>query len=190
MARYAYDGEAVTLYLNDGDLELLDSLSEQLIELLVDSAPAMPEVNPEDPFSLWEADLAHVPGETDEAPDPALERLFPNPYPQDARAAFDYRRYTEPDSRRSRIDDARTLRRSLAEGPPVRIPRGQVDAWLKTLNALRLILASRLGIDDEDAMDELHRSDDDDPRALMGGVMDWLAYLQGVIIELIDPDLA
>ncbi len=189
MARYAFDGETVTLYLTNGDVELLDSLSEQLIELLVDSAPASPEVDPDDPFAMWEADLAHEPEDSDPPEDPALQRLFPNPYPNDARAAFDFRRYTESDNRRAKIEDARTLRRGLAEAPPIRIPKDQVDPWLRTLNALRLVLASRLGIDDEDAMDELHEADDSDPRALMGGVMDWLAYLQGVIIELVMPGL-
>lgn len=189
MARYAFDGETVTLYLAEGDVDLLDSLAEQLIELLVDSAPAGPEVDQSDPFAMWEADLTYVADDSEAPDDPALQRLFPNPYPQDPRAAFDHRRYTESDNRRAKIEDARTVRRALAEAPPISIPKDGIDPWLKTLNALRLVLASRLGVDDADAMDELHRADESDPRALMAGVMDWLAYLQGVIIELVMPGL-
>ena len=54
---------------------------------------------------------------TTELEDPALQRLFPNPYPHDAKAASDYRRYTENDSRRRKIDDAETVSAALRDGP-------------------------------------------------------------------------
>lgn len=187
MARYAYDGETVTLYLTNNDVDLLDSLAEQLIEMLSDGLAEAVET--EDPFVRWEAELEDPPEVPDELVDPAMQRLFPNPYPHDARAAADYRRFAEADHRRQKLDDARVLRRTLADGLPVRISDVQVEAWLKTLNALRLVLATRLGLDDEEALTELHRLRDDDPRVMMGAIMDWLAYIQGVIIELTEPGL-
>ncbi|MBN9170383.1 MAG: DUF2017 family protein, partial [Microbacterium sp.] len=55
----------------------------------------------------------------------------------------------------------------------VRLDPEQLRAWLRTLAALRLVLAIRLGIDDEDDHDE------DDPRF---GVYDWLGYrLEGLV---------
>lgn len=188
MARYAYDGETVTLYLTDNDVDLLDSLAEQLIELLSDGFPEPVAVD-DDPFVRWEAELAEPPERDDDAIDPAVARLFPNPYPHDAQAAADYRRFAETDHRRHKLDDARTVRHSLSGGLPVRITEAQLGPWLKTLNALRLVLATRLGLDDEEAVEELRQLPDDDPRVMMGAVMDWLAYLQGVIIELTEPGL-
>ncbi|MDO5499251.1 MAG: DUF2017 family protein [Propionibacteriaceae bacterium] len=192
MARYAYDGETVTLYLTNNDVDLLGSLTEQLIEMLGDGLPE--PVEDADPFVRWAAELsepaaADLDAEADALTDPAMQRLFPNPYPHDPRAAADYRRYAEVDHRRHKLDDAYTVRATLTGGLPVRITELQVAAWLKTLNALRLVLATRLGLDDEDAIDEFHELPEDDPRILMGAVMDWLAYLQGVIIELTEPGL-
>ncbi|WP_432558424.1 DUF2017 family protein [Granulicoccus sp. GXG6511] len=190
MARYAYDGETVTLYLTNNDIELLDSLADRLIELLCEGQPETSAPAADDPFARWEAELA-APAEVDddEVSDPAMQRLFPNPYPHDAQAASDYRRYAEGDHRRRKLDDARVVRRCLANGLPVRIVEDDVDPWLKTLNALRLVLATRLGLDDEEAVEEMHRLPDDDPRVMMGAVMDWLAYIQGIIIELREPGL-
>lgn len=188
MARYAYDGSTVILYLTNNDIDLLDSLTDQLVELVSDGMPE--SVDTDDPFAQWEADLV----EPDEAPeafgDPAMQRLFPNPYPQDPRAAHDYRRFSESDHRRQKVADADVVRDCLDAAPPVRIRDFQIDPWLKTINALRLVLASRLGIEDEDAMAEMHELPDDDPRLLMSAIMDWLGYLQGVIIELTEPGLA
>lgn len=188
MARYDYDGETVLLYLTDYDRQLLDSLTEQLIELLTEGQPEPPVSD--DPFVHWEADLAAVPEADDpDEVDPAVDRLFPNPYPHDAEAADDYRRFAESDHRRQKVADARVVRGDLAPGSPVRIAEAQITPWLKTLNALRLVLATRLGVEDADAMEDLHQLPDDDPRAMMGAVMDWLAYLQGIIIELTSPGM-
>lgn len=188
MARFDYDGETVTLYLTDDDIGLLDSLTEQLTELLsADQPTPAPTASPDDPFVLWEADLIELSEEPEISEDPALQRLFPNPYPHDAQAASDHRRYSEGASRRRKLADLEVLRIGLRR-TPVRIPAGEVPAWLKSLNALRLVLASRLGVDDEESMEDLQRLPDDDPRAVLAAVMDWLAYLQGVIIELTTED--
>ncbi|NNG20271.1 DUF2017 family protein [Naumannella sp. ID2617S] len=188
MARFDFDGETVRLYLSADDVELLDSLTEQFIELLQADQPEHPsadEAEPEDPFALWEADLAESPDEPEELTDPALQRLFPNPYPHDPAAASDHRRYSEGEQRRLKLAQAATVREAL-HGNPVIVPMAQVPAWIKTLNSLRLVLASRLGVDDEESMEQLQLLPDQDPRSVLAAIMDWLAYLQSVIIELID----
>ncbi|PFG66350.1 uncharacterized protein DUF2017 [Propionibacteriaceae bacterium ES.041] len=186
MARFDYDGETVSLYLTDDDIGLLDSLTEQLTELLSADQPEPPATSDdEDPFALWEADLAESPDEPEPLEDPALQRLFPNPYPHDPQAASEHRRYSEGELRRRKLGDLEVLREALRQRP-VLIPAAQVPAWLKSLNALRLVLASRLGVDDEESMEELQHLPDDDPRSVLAAVMDWLAYLQGVLIELTD----
>ncbi|OYN94278.1 hypothetical protein CGZ96_18105 [Enemella evansiae] len=186
VARFDYDGETVSLYLTDDDIGLLDSLTEQLTELLSADQPEPPATGDnEDPFALWEADLAESPDEPEPLEDPALQRLFPNPYPHDPQAASEHRRYSEGELRRRKLGDLEVLREALRQRP-VLIPAAQVPAWLKSLNALRLVLASRLGVDDEESMEELQHLPDDDPRSVLAAVMDWLAYLQGVLIELTD----
>lgn len=188
MARFHFDGEAAVLYLPHDDIELLDSLVEQLVGLVSDGlpAPAAP-ADPADPFAQWEAELGE-PTEAPEVPeDPALQRLFPNPYPHDERAAAEHRRFTAAHGRTRKLDDAETVRRALAAAPPLRVPVGEVDAWLKTLNALRLVIAARLGIDDDESMERLGEAADDDPRAMGAYLLNLLAELQIVIIELTTP---
>jgi hypothetical protein len=188
VARYHFDGEEVRMHISHKDVDLLGSLTDQLVELLSDGVPEQPAADRDDPFALWEADLQGASEEPEDVTDPALRRLFPNPYPHDPKAASDYRRYTENESRRRKIDDAEVVGRALLAGPPIRVPLAELSSWLKTLNALRLVLASRLGIDDAEAMEDLQALPDDDPRVMVASIMDWLAYLQGVLIELTDPD--
>lgn len=189
MPRYQFDGEQVQLFLTHQDVDLLFSLTGQLIELLTDGLPELARPDAQNPFEMWEADFGDSPGEPEEFEDQALQRLFPNPYPHDPRAASDHRRYNETDARRRKISDARVVERALTTAPPVLMPVAEVGSWLKTMNSLRLVVASRLGVDDDEAMEELQALPDDDPRAMMGAIMDWLGYLQGVIIELTDVGL-
>lgn len=186
MARYSFNGKEVRFYLPHDDADLVQSLVTQMIELLSEDLPeqAADPADPADPFALWEADLAADPDEPEAHEDPAVARLFPNPYPHDPEAASDYRRFAESDHRRRKIRDAEIVRKALDHEPLV-IPVGDVDAWLKTLNALRLVLATRLGVDDEDSMDELAALSDNDPRAMMASVMDYLGWLQQLLIELV-----
>ena len=53
------------------------------------------------------------------------------------------------------------------------------DALLRTLAAIRLVLASRLGVDDEDT------HDNDDPRF---GIYDWLGYRLDALLTALDED--
>lgn len=121
--------------------------------------------------------------------DPALARLVPDAYADDAEASREFRGMTERDLLDRRLSDATTMRATLAvdgrQLDPARL-RGDVTAvmavtldaegtqvWLRTLAALRLVLASRLGIRSE--ADHV----EDDPRF---GIYDWLGYrLDGLV---------
>ena len=64
---------------------------------------------------------------------------------------------------------------------PVRVTAEQVEPWLRTLTALRLVIAERLGISDE------HPQGDPEtalPKAhdFMLEVYDWLAYVQETLL--------
>lgn len=121
--------------------------------------------------------------------DPAIARLVPDGYADDLDAAREFRELTAGDLLRRRADDAGAVLRDLTvdgivpdagtlgeEGMLVRdvvLDRDALGAWLRTLAALRLVLAERLGIHEED---DHH---DDDPRF---GVYDWVGYrLDGLV---------
>jgi hypothetical protein len=124
--------------------------------------------------------------------DPAVLRLAPNAYPDDAEAAQAFseatrgdlldRRALDADVVRNRLSD---LRGDIGDMPEhealapydLAIPLGEVDSWLRTLTAVRLVIAERLGIDAEDTRD------DSDARF---GVYDWLGYRLEVLIESAD----
>ncbi|WP_051142597.1 DUF2017 domain-containing protein [Gryllotalpicola ginsengisoli] len=82
--------------------------------------------------------------------DPALERLLPDAYREDADAAAEFRRFTEDDLLALKTGNALTVARGAADGSVV-LTESEVLPWLRTLTDLRLALATRLGIEtDED----------------------------------------
>ena len=65
----------------------------------------------------------------------------------------------------------------------VRIVADDADAWLRTLTSLRLAVAIRLGISDSDDADELRRLPEEDPRAFMASIYDWLGFAEETLIS-------
>ncbi|WP_243225480.1 DUF2017 family protein [Microbacterium sp. CIAB417] len=126
---------------------------------------------------------------TEDAADPALARLAPDAYPEDAEASLAFTAATQDDLLDRRASDAAVVRAALtgftvepdgggAHAPQeIEIPDAEIDAWLRTLTALRLVLAARLGIIVEDDLPE------EDPRR---GVYDWLGYRLETLIQAAD----
>lgn len=128
---------------------------------------------------------------TKDAADPAIARLTPDPYPEDAAASAEFGIATRDDLLDRRLLDARTMRSSLtafdgddeltvAEAQAVRditVRPGDIDAWMRTLTAIRLVLAERLGITTEDV--DSARTDGTD-------LYDWLGYRLELLIEAAD----
>lgn len=126
--------------------------------------------------------------------DPAIARLVPAAYDDEA-AAREFRRLTEADLLDRRRDDADRVLASLGDSATfpddlddaalleqvqLRLDPTTARAWLRTLAAVRLVLASRLGIE----VAEDH--DPDDPRF---GIYDWLGYrLDGLVAAVDDAD--
>ncbi len=71
----------------------------------------------------------------------------------------------------------------MLDGGRLALDRDQVDAWLGTLNDLRLVLGTRLEVT-EDTPLELP---DDDPRAQALLVYGWLGWLQESLLSCISP---
>ena len=179
----------ITTQLSAYEVELLTSLVRQLVELVSDGEPAGFADAPtsSDPFDALVADLQVDRDEPEALDDPVLKRLFPTAYPDDPAAASDFRRFTERELRAQKVAEAQVvLDRLDATGhgaQDLRIPREEVNAWLRTLTSVRLAVATRLGISDAETADELSDLPDDDPRIFMVSVYDWLGFAQETMVN-------
>jgi hypothetical protein len=82
--------------------------------------------------------------------DPAVERLFPDVYPEDPVQEAEFRRFTEEDLRSGKLNQARIMLTDLVEGGgTVFLGEEKADVWLRALTDLRLVLGTRLGVDDD-----------------------------------------
>ena len=168
----------VALMLAEGEERLLRDLLGQVLELVAPDQPAE-----SDPLAA----MVGIGTATAVSPDPVLARLFPDAYADDAEAAGDFRRYTEP-GLRARKHAAVVEALAVLDRPPAGRGRERVlsadeaMAWMGALNDLRLALGTRLDVA-EDWAEQLAALDDDDPRALLLALYDWLSWLQETLVR-------
>lgn len=186
MHRFKRHGRVITSDLDADEVQLLQSLLSELIGLIGRDVVSLPDTGAEDdPLAALAAELGD--GRTVEAPDdPVLRRLLPDAYPGDEKASEEFRRFTDRDLRQKKVADAEVVLRHLeATGggrDDVRIPVDEADAWLRALTSLRLAVAGRLGVTDNTSADEIVDLPDDDPRAFLVSVYDWLGFAQETLI--------
>lgn len=200
------DGRALILTITRIEADYLRDLVEQFISLLdeySDERPADPSLG------AGASAITGAFGGADSKPDdPALARLMPDAYDSDDEASADFRRHTENELVERRVRDARRVLAGLdmslnepvtanadatggntdpeaarAQEPfDVVLDAADGDSWMRTLAAVRLVVASRLGIEtDED--DTAARAADDEGRF---GVYDWLGYRLEGLVQAID----
>ncbi|MDE0546940.1 DUF2017 family protein [Microbacterium sp. C7(2022)] len=124
--------------------------------------------------------------------DAALARLVPDAYRDDDAAAQEFRDLTQDDLLARRRSDATLVLRDLPrandlpdspddaamlEQITIALSHAEAQAWMRTLAAVRLVLATRLGITDTDTHAE------SDPRF---GIYDWLGYRLHVLVEALE----
>ncbi|MFD5225377.1 DUF2017 family protein [Microbacterium sp. NPDC058342] len=126
-----------------------------------------------------------------DAQDAGVQRLNPNPYPDSPDDAEQFLRSTRDELTERRVAAALEVRTDLeaflqtapANGRgsldeyAVKLADERVDAWMRTLSAIRLVLAARLGIEQQDAHD---------PEDVRFGAYDWLGYRLEVLVQLAD----
>lgn len=182
-------GGVISTSLTSFEVELLTSLITQLVETVSEGLPVSAEPDPAsaDPFEALAHQLEADPDEPEVSDDPVLRRLFPTAYPHDAAAASDFRRFTERDLKTKKIVEAQLVLRRLEQtdrgANDLRIPPEEVDQWLRTLTSIRLALAIRLGIADAETAELLAELGDDDPRAFMVSVYDWLGFAEETLLS-------
>jgi hypothetical protein len=115
--------------------------------------------------------------------DPVLARLLPDGYGDDPEAAGEFRRYTEHGLRSGKVAAARTVLDTLpSSGGRIRLSAGDAEAWLRSLNDVRLSMGVLLGIT-EDYEREFSALDPADPREAYLHVYDWLTFLQETLVR-------
>ena len=106
-----------------------------------------------------------------EPDDPKLARLFPPAYgdDRDAEAETEYQRLMRDELVASRLDSIARIDELLADDAQQSMTVDQLNAFVVSLNSVRLILGTILGITDED-------DDDPDPAPEMA-MYDFLSWL-------------
>jgi hypothetical protein len=168
------------------EADLLRSLASQLVELLRNER-ATPQQ--QDPLEQ----LMDFSGPTTEPDDPVLARLFPTAYPHDEEAAAEFRRFTEGTLRDNKASAAVLVIETLEEaGLPeplgeeeitvdIELDRDAAMTWMKSMTDIRLALGTRLGVEQDD--EELWLAlPDDDPRAHVYDIYQWVGYLQETLV--------
>jgi hypothetical protein len=197
MAGFRRSSDGVTARFARPEAAIIRDLIEQVVELIDPAEPASPDGGPGSgagpgpgarpgPVSAID-ELDAMVGFNGDDPvlpdDPALARLLPDAYRDDPDAAQEFRKYTEPSLRSAKVDCARAVLSTLpAGGGRVRLSAEQGELWLRSLNDVRLALGVRLGVTDD--FEELAGSiADDDPKFWFVRLYQWLAYLQGSLVD-------
>jgi flagellar biosynthesis/type III secretory pathway M-ring protein FliF/YscJ len=109
-----------------------------------------------------------------------LVRLFPSAY-EDAQEASEFRRYTEATLRDGKRADAQTVLDTARPGRVDLTPE-QAQAWLRSLNDVRLTLGVKLDVTEE-IHEEIENMGEEDPRYAALVTYDWLTYLQDSLVR-------
>lgn len=134
----------------------------------------------------WECEaLQLVPGllESVGSPgqDPAADRLDQAPYPDDPEASAEFRRLMDGEMAQSRAADRSAFSLTVEQAPHgVTLSAGESEAWLRVLGDTRLVLASRMGIADDEWEDQLA---EDDPSVAL---LHYLGWLQQSLAETLE----
>jgi Domain of unknown function (DUF2017) len=133
------------------------------------------------------AELAALLADRPDPDDPAVERLFPDVYPENPAEAAEFRRFTEADLKAAKLDQAKSVLSDLLEaGGEVRLDEPAAEVWLRALTDVRLALGTRLGVADEtDIEAELDAAvgrDPTSPRVGQLSVYAYLTYLQESLV--------
>ncbi|HEX9517663.1 MAG TPA: DUF2017 domain-containing protein [Streptosporangiaceae bacterium] len=174
MAGFRATSDGVTARFAKPEAAIIRDLVAQVVELVVADMQAP------DPDEL--AAMVGLSESAEVPDDPVLARLLPDGYRDDPEAAQDFRRFTESGLRSAKVESAQMLLQTLpASGGRVRLSSEQAEAWLRSLNDVRLALGVRLGVtEDFDGLSEDMVADD--PRYAYIQVYQWLAFLQESLV--------
>ncbi|QOR46997.1 DUF2017 family protein [Trueperella pecoris] len=167
VARGGYRAQA-----NDQERAMLASLARDVVVLLGSDVEHEAErraqsVDPDDPLAALEADVADIAEAiaTEHEPhtqapyDKAIDRLLPD-MSEDPDEAEKLRDLTETSVASQKIENLVTLYQGLDGVAPgssdIYVPNDEAGVWLSALNDIRLVLAARLDINDDESADAVY----------------------------------
>jgi hypothetical protein len=113
--------------------------------------------------------------------DPSVRRLFPPAYPDDAERDAGYQVLTRDELLEHRLAALDVVESTLGGGE---LDDAGMTAWMSTLNSLRLVLGTRLDVDEE-----LPPLDSSDPLAPAYAVYEYLGWLLSQVVDALSSDL-
>lgn len=182
LAKVSRRARGARLQLRDDEVLVISHLLSELDGLLGGGDPPDPGDDTIAGIS-WSAEPVTAPS------DPALRRLLPDAYPDDAEATEEFRRYTDATLRDGMNADLHAVRQTLVEigeKGHATLDDEQAHAWLRVLNRVRLVLAVRLGIENATDHDDLAGIDADDPRAGQFLLFEWVGYLLSDLLNALN----
>ena len=116
--------------------------------------------------------------------DPAVARLFPPAQPDDVLGNLEYEQHHGNELLLGRLEAIDTVERTLD-----RDELGEDDllAWLGSLNSIRLVVGTRLGVTEESSEADFSG---DEQTSEMFSLYGYLTWLEGWIIEALDEELS
>jgi hypothetical protein len=133
-----------------------------------------------------------------EPDDPALARLLPSGSEQED-VADEFRRLTQSDLRTAKVERLRMVRGALlAPGEKLEVAPERAMEWAAALTDIRLVLAERLGVVDDEDAERVHREattrprpgeERDELRAAMASLYTALTWLQESLLSVMTRSL-
>lgn len=178
----------------ENEARMLVNLVGQVVELLADRTA--PEESSADPL----ATMVGMSGPILPPEDPVLQRLLPDAYRDDEDESAEFRRLSERSLSNAKMLNAELVIGSLQEGGldldvaesvdkgvrvEVELAPQEVQAWLRSLNDVRLAVAVRLGIAGEEDLHELAQAEDEGI-ATMVEIYEWLGYVQESLVVALE----
>ncbi|MEO6529315.1 MAG: DUF2017 domain-containing protein [Specibacter sp.] len=167
----------ITGYLEPAERDLLRKLFADIITMLEPDTPAH-----EDPLAA----LIGLDMDVSVPADPALLRLLPNAVRDDDDAALEFRQLTERSLRETKIGALRAASMALDSEKLVLDPEA-AKLWAMALNDIRLVLAERLEIRDEEDAERVHQVQDwgdaEDVDSYLSLVYNFVSWLQESLVQ-------
>jgi hypothetical protein len=114
--------------------------------------------------------------------EPHLRRLFPPAYANDAERDAGYQVLTRDELLEGRLSALDVVERTLDGGSD--LDQAELTSWMTTLNSLRLVIGTRLDVDEE-----LPELDPDDPLAPEYALYEFLGWVLAQVVDALGADL-
>ena len=174
MASVERSGADVRVSLDADEVAVLANLAGQVVAMLAPEPGAAADPL-EELVGMSTAPVA--------APDdPAVQRLLPDAYADDA-AAQEFRRLTDTELRGVKVAALQRMLTDIGVGrADVALDAEAAQAWVQALNDVRLVVGTRLDVQEDMPRRRLPAGD---PRAALFVVYDWLTAVQDRLVEVL-----